>query len=73
MFSRRLRVTFKLFVFHSEPKWYTGGNVANATNVVNFSIGTILQLEVTIARKMLPSSPRGMKGMRNLLNKGLFI
>jgi hypothetical protein len=52
----------------------SGGNVANATNVVNFSIGTILQLEVTIARKMLPSSPRGMKGsMRNLLNKGLFI
>jgi hypothetical protein len=31
------------------------------------------QLEVTIARKMLPH-PQGIKGsMHNLLNKGLFI
>jgi hypothetical protein len=43
-FSRKLRVTFKWFVFYSEPKWYTGGFfLPNGTNIVNFSIGTILQ------------------------------
>jgi hypothetical protein len=43
-FSRRLRVTFKWFVFYFEPKWYTGGFLLpNGTNIVNFSIGTILQ------------------------------
>jgi hypothetical protein len=43
-FSRRLRVTFKWFVFYFEPKWYTGEfSLPNGTNVVNFSIGTILQ------------------------------
>jgi hypothetical protein len=43
-FSRRLRVTFKWFVFYFEPKWYTGGFLLpNGTNVVIFSIGTILQ------------------------------
>jgi hypothetical protein len=43
-FSRRSRVTFKWFVFYFEPKWYTRGFfLPNGTNVVNFSIGTILQ------------------------------
>jgi hypothetical protein len=43
-FSRRLRVTFKWFVFYFEPKWYMGGFfLPNGTNVVNFSFGTILQ------------------------------
>ena len=31
-------------VFYFEPKWYTGGVfLPNGTNVVNFSIRTILQ------------------------------
>jgi hypothetical protein len=35
---------FKWFVFYFEPKSYTGGFfLPNGTNVVNFSIGTILQ------------------------------
>jgi hypothetical protein len=43
-FSRRLRMTFKRFVFYFEPKWFTGGFfLPSATNVFNFSIGTILQ------------------------------
>jgi hypothetical protein len=43
-FSRRLRVTFKWFVFYFEPKWYTRGFfLPNGTNIVNISIGTILQ------------------------------
>jgi hypothetical protein len=43
-FSRRLRVTFKWFVFYFESKWFTGGFfLPSATNVFNFSIGTILQ------------------------------
>jgi hypothetical protein len=34
---------------------------------------TVYELEVTIARKVLPH-PKGIKGsMANLLNKGLFI
>jgi hypothetical protein len=43
-FSRRLRMSFKWFVFYFEPKWYTGGfSLPSATNVVNFSVRTILQ------------------------------
>ena len=43
-FSRRLRVTFKLFVYYFEPKWYTGGFfLPNGANVANFWIGTIIQ------------------------------
>jgi hypothetical protein len=43
-FSRRLRVTFKWFVFYFEPKWFTRGFfLPTGTNVFNFSIGTILQ------------------------------
>jgi hypothetical protein len=35
---------FQMIVFYFEPKWYTGGFfLPNGTNVVNFSIGTILQ------------------------------
>ena len=43
-FSRRLRVTFKLFVLYFKPKWFTGGFfLPNTNNIFNFSIGTILQ------------------------------
>ena len=35
---------FQMFVFYFEPNWYTGGFfLPNGTNIVNFSIGTILQ------------------------------
>jgi hypothetical protein len=35
---------FQMICFYFEPKWYTGGFfLPSATNVVNFSIGTILQ------------------------------
>ena len=35
---------FQMICFYFEPKWFTGGFfLPSATNVFNFSIGTILQ------------------------------